>query len=119
MDELDTRKQKWERVLKKAQWPLAATEVINTVYFLLSRLADDGGFTRDVSYLLDQLPPSIRNAVGEPLSRELEVMQTVAFAPEGAWRSLSSEAEFRKHADKTHELLQQMVKLAEEGTVNP
>lgn len=118
MDELDLRKQKWEKVLKKSQWPLAATEVINAIYFMLSRLVDAGGFTRDLSYLLDQLPPSLRNAVAEPLSKELEIMQTVAFAPEGAWKSLSSEVEFRKHADRTHEILRQMVKLAEEGTVN-
>ncbi len=117
MEELNERRERWEKALKAAQPVVAATEVVNAIYFLLSRLVDEGGFTKDLAYLLDQLPPSIRGEVSESLRRELEVMQTVAFAPAEAWKGISSEDEFRKHSEKTYQILEQTVRLSEEGAV--
>lgn len=111
------RRQKCERALKTAQSELAATEVINAIYYLLSRLVDDGGFTKDLSALLDQLPPSIRGEISEPLRKELEVMQMVAFAPGAAWKNLAKDSELRKHTDNTFQILEKMIRLAEEGSV--
>lgn len=117
LEELHDRRDRWEKALKASQPVMAATEVINAIYFLLSRLVDDGGFTKDLAYLLDQLPPSIRGEVSEPLQRELEMMQAVAFAPEDVWKNYSSATEFRKHAEKTYQILEQTVKLSEEGAI--
>lgn len=117
LDELMERRQKCERALKTAQSELAATEVINAIYYLLSRLVDDGGFTKDLSALLDQLPPSIRGEISEPLRKELEVMQMVAFAPGAAWKNLAKDSELRKHTDNTFQILEKMIRLAEEGSV--
>jgi hypothetical protein len=115
IDELNERKQKWEKALDRSESALVATEVINAIYYLLSRLIDDGGFTKDLAYLLDQLPPSIRGEVSEPLRKELAILQAVAFAPEEAWKDLATKAELRKHTEKTFQLLQQTLRLADEG----
>ena len=47
MDDLKDRKSRWQKALKSSQSALAATEVINAIYFLLSRVVDDGGFQQD------------------------------------------------------------------------
>lgn len=115
MDELKDRRTKWELALKENQWAAAATEVINAVYFLLSRLVEDGELTKDVTSLLDQLPPSIRGEVAQPLKKELEIMQLVAFAPEDAWKRFAHDGEFKKHVDQAYQVLEKTVRLSEEG----
>jgi hypothetical protein len=117
MEELLLRKQKWEDAIKKQQYSLAATEVINAIYFVLSRLVDQGGLSKDLAYLLDQLPPSIRGEVADPLRKELDVLQSVAFAPKEAWKRLADAAELRKLTEETYQILHKALKLAEEGSV--
>ncbi len=115
-DDLRERKQKCDKIAKSNQFSLAAAEVVNATYYLLSRLMDQDEFNRDLSDLLESLPPSVRTEVLEPLQKELEVLQTVAFAPAGAWANISSSADLRKHTDRAFQILEQTLRLSEEGT---
>ncbi len=114
LDELKDRKHKWEKFVKSGSLTLAATEIINVIYLLLSRLSQDGGFTKDLAYLLDQLPPSVRAEVSAPLKKEFEIFQAVAFAPTEAWKELKEPQEFRRHAEICYGVLEKMIQLTED-----
>lgn len=114
-DELRDRKQKCEKLIQKDNITVAAAEVINAIYYLLSRLVDEGEFSKDLSTLLEQLPPSIREAVADAIRKELEVLQTVAFAPEDAWKNLTQKDKFRQHSSRAFEMLERTLQLSEEG----
>lgn len=115
IDDLRERKQKCDKIIGAQKFSLAAAEMINATYYLLSRLIDQDGFNKDLSDLLEQLPPSVRTEVSEPLRKELEVLQTIAFAPAEAWKTLSTTGELKKHSDRTFQILEQTLRLAEEG----
>jgi len=116
MDDLRERKQKCEKIISSDKFSLAAAEVINAVYYLLSRLVDQDDFNKDLSDLLEHLPPSVRTEISEPLRKELEILQAIAFAPTDAWKSFSTTQELRKHSDHTFQILEQTLRLSEEGT---
>ncbi len=115
MDELRDRRHRYEKIINKNRMDLASAEVINAIYYILSRLVDQGEFSKDLSTLLEQLPPSIRDEVSESIRKELEILQTVAFAPEAAWKSINKTTEFRKHSDQAFDLLEKTLRLSEEG----
>lgn len=115
LDDLRERKQKCDKIIHSEKLALAAAEAINASYFVLGRLMDQDGFNKDLSDLLENLPPSVRSEVSEPLRKELEVLQTIAFAPTDAWIHLSKPAEVRRHSDRTFQILEQTLRLAEEG----
>lgn len=114
-DELKDRRMKCEKLSHKNQLALASTEVINAIYYLLSRLVDEGELSRDLSTLLEQLPPSIRHEISDSLQKELELLQAVAFAPEDVWKSMNRSTEFNKHSDQVFEILDKTLRLSEEG----
>lgn len=115
MDDLRERKHKCDKIIHSDKLALAAAEAINATYFLLGRLIDQDGFNKDLSDLLENLPPSVRSEISEPLRKELEILQTVAFAPSDAWKNISTPSEMRKHSDRTFQILEQTLRLAEEG----
>lgn len=116
MDDLRERKHKCDKIISAEKFSLAAAEVINATYFLLSRLVDQDELNRDLSNLLEHLPPSVRAEISTPLMKELEILQTIAFAPGEAWSAISNIKELRTHTDLTFQILEQTLRLAEEGS---
>lgn len=114
-DELSERKQIWEKDFSKNQFPQGSVEIINSIYFVLSRLIDQGGFNKDLQQLLDLLPPSIRGEVSASLRKQLDLFQTVAFAPKAAWENSFDGPTLKKEALATYQLLQKTLELSEEG----
>jgi hypothetical protein len=96
------------------QWRAVGAETTNIIYFILAELAGEKGANIEVSKLVEKLPPSIRQELGEKIRVALRDFETLSFAPEGAVGSLKEPRELKSRLDTVEGLMYRAIAL---GTI--
>jgi hypothetical protein len=66
----------------KKEWRRMGVELTNAAYYILGQLSEQGGANQELSRLLEQTPPSLRNELSEPIRKLLAQCEALSFAPE-------------------------------------
>lgn len=108
---LSRRLKKVYKLVDTEQYREVGREMINAVYGLVGEMSSLGGAGQELARLLDELPPSMRREVGEPLTQKMELFQMLAFAPEEMLGELKQKSKLKENVKKTEKLLYQALSL--------
>jgi len=94
------------------EWRRAGSEVSNLIYFVIGEIAGEKGGSQEFQRLLEQLPPSVRRAVGADLQRQCELFQVIGFAPEELVGKMKEPAQLKKEFSSVVKTLTQAISLS-------
>ncbi len=113
--QVEKRFKKVYSALDKENYRQVGTEVTNIVYFTIGEVSGLGGAAVEFNKLMDQAPPSIRRELAEPVSKVLEVFQTLSFAPDSLIERLKDKKMIKKSIKEMEALMYKAVSLSEEA----
>ena len=67
-----------------------AVHLTNIFYQVLGEVSGLGGASLEIDLILEKGPPSIRRELGAEIKKRIELLQTIAFAPEGLVKEWNS-----------------------------
>lgn len=109
--QLAARLRRVEAAGEKGDWRSVGTEMTNTLYFVLGAISGQGGATMELEKLLQKAPPSVRRELAEPLTKQLELYQTLTFAPEAVVAQITKSMDLKKSIGEMESLLIKAVSL--------
>ena len=110
---IDARVKSCRKKIETSDWRGAGTEVSNLIYAILGELAGDKGGSTELQKLLDKAPPSIRRELGTQISQQIDLFQTVGFAPESATEGLRNKAQLNKELQAVSKTLYRALELGQ------
>ena len=90
-------------------------EMLNMYYLVLGGIAGEKGSAEEVSKMLTRIPPSLRREFGQKISQQIELFQTLAFAPEEALGDLKSPARLQTEIAEARKVLTTLVRRLSEA----
>lgn len=111
MRRLKTRLRRVDKKVASGDWRGVGTEMTNIVYFVLGEISGQGGASVELEKLLMKAPPSVRRELAEPLQKQVEIFQTLSFAPESVVGRYKEPQELKKAVNEMTQLMERAVAL--------
>jgi hypothetical protein len=110
---IDVRSKVCRKRIEASDWRGAGTEVSNLIYGVLGELAGEKGGSNELQKLLEKAPPSIRRELGPQIAKQVDLFQTVGFAPESATAALRDKSVLMKELQSVVKTLNRALELGQ------
>jgi hypothetical protein len=110
---LENRAKVCKKRIEAGDFRGAGTEVTNLIYDILGEIAGEKGGANDLQKLLDKSSPSIRRELGADISKQIDLFQTLGFAPDSATEKLRDKNQLRKELDQVIKTLKKAMEMGQ------
>ncbi len=89
-----------------------AVETTNALYFILGQLSEEGGATQEIEKLILLISPSVRSELGGELTKKIEQLQMLSFAPDSVTEKLREPDQVKSLIKDIERILEKAVSLS-------
>lgn len=109
---LKTRMCDLDVAAKKGEFRSVGVKGVNAIAFVLGEIVGDRVHERETGKLIEALPPTLKREIGAELTRCLQAMEFLAFAPESVLGASKESANLKKLIDETTTALNRVISLS-------
>ncbi len=109
---LKIRIRELESASKKGEFRAVGVKGVNAIAFVLGEIVGDRVPDRETGKLIEALPPTLKREIGPELTRCLQTMEFLAFAPESVLGTSKDIASLKKVIDEMSNALQRVISLS-------
>ncbi|MCB0413207.1 MAG: protein BatD [Bdellovibrionales bacterium] len=102
--------------IDRGEWREVGVDGTNAIYFVFGAVSEEGGAHVELEQLLLKTPPSVRRELSQPLSKLMEKLERIGFAPEGVVGSLKDKEEQKKLIGQLEKILNRAITLGVQTT---
>ena len=110
---LNRRARKIRELTAAGEFRRVGVEVTNASYYILGQLSDRGGANLELSLLLEQTAPSLRNELAGSIQKLLTQAEALSFAPEGMIGDMTQKPKLEALNKEFERVMGRAIELAE------
>lgn len=110
---MDKRMKKVEAAAKKGDFRSVGVEMTNLIYLVLGKISGLGGASQELGKLLEAAPPSLRVELGSEIQSQIDLYQSLGFAPEAVIGKYKEPDQMISAVAKTSSILKRAIEVAE------